>query len=195
MLIGERAHYELAAGHDVKPLIQALEGFSSAGGMLPEQIWDAADLPDKGMFFGRPSGSAMPLVWAHAEYLKLLRSVHDGRVFDRISVVEERYAAATEPRSSEPVEVWSFLRQALTAAAGRRIRLLAEQPFELVWTSDGWATTTHGNSQPVASAGHYADIPTDKQQTGRVEWTFFWPVDHHWEGRNFGVELESSKPM
>ena len=195
LLIGERAHYELAAGHDVKPLIKAMEGFSSSGGMLPEQIWDAVDIPEKGMIFGRPSGSAMPLVWAHAEYLKLLRSVHDKQVFDRIAVVEERYAGATVPRASEPVEVWSFLRQAQTAGAGRRIRLLAEQPFELVWTTDNWATTIHGSSQPAMSAGHYSDIPTEKTQTGRVEWTFFWPGDHRWEGRNFGVELESAKPM
>ena len=33
----------------------------------------------------------MPLVWAHAEYVKLPRSVTDGQVFDRISVVAERY--------------------------------------------------------------------------------------------------------
>ena len=33
----------------------------------------------------------MPLVWAHAEYLKLLRSAVDGKVFDRIDPVYERY--------------------------------------------------------------------------------------------------------
>ena len=58
--------------------------------MIPEQIWDAPTMD--GMEFGRPTGAAMPLVWAHAEYLKLLRSAVDGRVFERISIVEERYA-------------------------------------------------------------------------------------------------------
>ena len=47
-MTGERAHYELAAGHDMKPYIMALEGFSSQGGMLPEQIWDAPDIPSWG---------------------------------------------------------------------------------------------------------------------------------------------------
>ena len=42
--------------------------------MLPEQVWDYADIPSKGMYLGRSAGSAQPLVWAHAEYLKLLRS-------------------------------------------------------------------------------------------------------------------------
>ncbi len=86
LLTGERAHYELAAGHDVMPYIQTLEGFSSQGGMLPEQIWDAPDMPEMGLKLGKPTGAAMPLVWAHAEYVKLLRSVTDGKVFDRISV-------------------------------------------------------------------------------------------------------------
>ncbi|MEO6828727.1 MAG: glycoside hydrolase family 15 protein, partial [Acidobacteriaceae bacterium] len=44
LLTGERAHYELAAGRDVRPLIATMEKFTSAGGMLPEQIWDAPDL-------------------------------------------------------------------------------------------------------------------------------------------------------
>ena len=74
LLTGERAHYELAAGKDIQALVGAIEQFSSEGGMLPEQIWDAPDLPERGMFLGRPSGSAMPLAWAHSEYIKLLRS-------------------------------------------------------------------------------------------------------------------------
>ena len=49
---------------------------------MPEQVWDAADIPERELFCGRPSGSAMPLVWAHAEHIKLLRSLRDGAVFD-----------------------------------------------------------------------------------------------------------------
>ena len=97
IMTGERAHYELSAGQNVTPYITALEHFSSIGGMLPEQVWDYADMPAEGLYFGRSAGSAQPLVWAHAEYVKLLRSVADGRVFDRISVVEERYAVAQRP--------------------------------------------------------------------------------------------------
>ena len=35
----------------------------------------------------------MPLMWAHAEHVKLLRSVRDGRVFDRAEAVAQRYLA------------------------------------------------------------------------------------------------------
>ena len=97
-LAGERGHYELAAGRDAKPFIRAMEGFSSATGLLPEQVWDEPDRPDVYMFLGRPTGSAMPLMWAHAEYIKLLRSVADGRVFDLIPEVAERYLSGRNTR-------------------------------------------------------------------------------------------------
>ena len=84
LLTGERAHYELAAGNrpEAIRLMHSMEAFASASGLISEQIWDAPNIPEKGLFSGRPTGSAMPLVWAHAEYLKLRRSLHDGRVFD-----------------------------------------------------------------------------------------------------------------
>ncbi|HJX83970.1 MAG TPA: glycoside hydrolase family 15 protein, partial [Candidatus Angelobacter sp.] len=91
LLAGERAHYELAAGRDVRPFITAMEKLASNGGLLPEQVWDQPDIPSAFMYFGKPCGSAMPLMWAHAEYIKLLRSVADGQVFDRIAPVADRY--------------------------------------------------------------------------------------------------------
>lgn len=50
--------------------------------MIPEQVWDADDIPEHMLFNGHPAGSGMPLVWAHAEYIKLLRSLHGGAVWD-----------------------------------------------------------------------------------------------------------------
>ena len=68
LLTGERAHYELAAGRtdEARRLMKAMEAFTSDGGMIPEQIWDTADIPERALYFGQPTGSAMPLVWAHA---------------------------------------------------------------------------------------------------------------------------------
>ena len=93
LLTGERAHYELIAGRrgQAKRLMHALEAFANEGGMIPEQIWDADDLPEQGLHFGQPSGSAMPLVWAHAEYVKLRRSLQDDRVFDMPPQTVQRY--------------------------------------------------------------------------------------------------------
>jgi glucoamylase len=93
LLTGERAHFEIAAGRTTEAvrLLAALEASASPGGLLPEQIWDEADIPEKELFLGRPSGSAMPLVWAHAEHIKLLRSIRDGAVFDMPPQPLERY--------------------------------------------------------------------------------------------------------
>src|SRR5690349_1538104 len=43
LLVGERAHYELAAGreHAARQLMRVMETFANEGGMLPEQVWDA----------------------------------------------------------------------------------------------------------------------------------------------------------
>ena len=100
LLTGERAHYELAAGKDIAELIKTYERFATGGQMMPEQVWDEADLPDRSLRLGQPAGSAVPLVWAHAEYLKLLRSAVDGKVFDRIDPVYERYC---EPEGRKTV--------------------------------------------------------------------------------------------
>src|SRR5260370_20113243 len=59
LLTGERAHYELAARRDPMPSILALEKFANEGGMLPEQVWDAEDVPEARMKRGEPTGAAM----------------------------------------------------------------------------------------------------------------------------------------
>jgi glucoamylase len=109
LLTGERAHFELAAGQDIKPFIRAIERFASATGLLPEQVWDEQDIPGKHMFLGRPTGSAMPLMWAHAEYIKLLRSASDGRVFDLIPEVAHRYLG--DRKACQLFEIWKPNRQ------------------------------------------------------------------------------------
>ncbi len=81
LLTGERATYELAAGRDIDAYLVAIENFSTGIGLIPEQIWDRPDIPEKLMYFGQATGAAIPLMWAHAEYVKLLRSMVDKRDF------------------------------------------------------------------------------------------------------------------
>ncbi len=190
ILTGERAHYELAAGHDVDPYITALERFSSIGGMMPEQIWDYADMPNEGLYMGRSAGSAQPLVWAHSEYIKLLRSSADGRVFDRISVVEERYAVSAASRTfSSQIEVFQTGRPVTRVASGLTLRIIDAQAFRVVWTMDNWATSHTSISRAVGYPGSHVDIVTSPHQTGTITFTMHWPGEDRWLGRNYSVAI------
>ncbi len=93
LLAGERAHYEIAKGdfNAAENLLKIVTLQISECGLLPEQIWDAGDIPERGLFNGHPTGSGMPLVWAHAEYIKLLRSLKDRKVWDMPPQPVERY--------------------------------------------------------------------------------------------------------
>ena len=159
LLTGERAHFELAAGNDVSPLINAIERFSSFGGMLPEQVWDYADMPSERLYCGRSAGSAQPLCWAHAEYLKLLRSVTDGHIFDRISVVEERYGVPKDQRTFESrMEIFRTTRPISAMVAGGTLRVIDPDVFQIIWTIDNWATTNKNDAKPVDSFGSFVDL-------------------------------------
>ncbi len=174
----------------MNPYITAMERFSSIGGMMPEQIWDYADLPSEGMYLGRSAGSAQPLVWCHSEYIKLLRSVADGKVFDRISVVEERYAVAADKRTfSSQVEIFQTSRVITRLTAGLTLRILDSKHFRVVWTMDNWATTNNTDSGTVGYPGSFADIPTKQNQAGTIVFTLYWPNEDHWLGRNFSVAI------
>jgi glucoamylase len=158
--------------------------------MLPEQIWDAVDIPDKELFLGRPTGSAMPLMWAHAEYIKLLRSIRDGAVFDLIPIVAGRYLAG---KGRKDLEVWSFKRQARRAAAGATLRIQDARPFRLHWALDEWRTPKDVQSIATTLGIQYVDIIVPKGQRAPIRFSFYWPDSKKWGGQDFQVEIEEVK--
>jgi glucoamylase len=188
LLTGERAHLELAAGRDVKPFIRAIEGFASATGLLPEQVWDEKDKPDAHMFLGRPTGSAMPLMWAHAEYVKLLRSVSDGRVFDLIPEVAERYLG--DRKACQLFEIWKPNRRVRFVKKGYTLRVQAPVSFHLHWTGDDWDTVKDTPSSATTLGIDFVDIPIVAAQHAPIRFTFFWPGNNSWEGRDYMVEIK-----
>jgi glucoamylase len=159
--------------------------------MMPEQVWDQPDMPEKELFRGKPDGSAVPLVWAHAEYLKLLRSAVDGKVFDRIDPVYNRYC---EPEGRgklrRDLEIYSRRRPIQTMAAGCTLRIMDERQFEVTWTTDQWQTTQKTISRSVGYAGYSADI-FPVAGTKVVEWTLHWPEQDAWLGYNVEVKVDA----
>lgn len=186
LLTGERGHYELAAGRPVQPFIHAMERFASNFGLLPEQVWDEPDRPGQRLFLGKPTGAAMPLNWAHAEYVKLLRSAADGQTFDFIPQVAARYARRGERR---PLEIWKPNRQVRSISAGCLLRIQAPNPFQLIWTKNEWQETHNDRSQQTTLGIEFVDISIDCTQQAPVRFTFRWVDRDRWEGRDHSVEV------
>lgn len=187
LLAGERAHYELAAGHEEKAasLLAALEGSAGPGGLLPEQVWDGADLPERELLHGRPSGSAMPLVWAHSEHIKLLRSLRDGAVFDMPPQGVKRYI---EDKTVSPFRTWRFNNKIRTMPEGKTLRVELLDPATVHWSTDNWATAHDSHTVENAFGIHLADLPAASLPEGStLLFTFFWPGTGDWENVDFSV--------
>ena len=189
LLMLERATYELACGRDIDVFLRAAEAFSTGVGLFPEQVWDAPDIPAEHMFFGKATGAAIPLMWAHAEYVKLLRSVVDKKVFDRIDPVAERYCN-DKPRTV--IEVWKMNRQVRKVAPGTLLRIQASSAFILHWSDDEWNVPHDTDSTPTALGLEYVDLQISGEQKAPLKFTFFWPLDAQWQGQDYAVEIEHS---
>ena len=135
LLGGERGHYELAAGNYdfALELLKTMTRQTSECGMIPEQIWESADIPERMLFNGRPAGSAMPLVWAHAEYIKLLRSLHDGKLWDLPTQPVERYQVRKKTAS---FQIWTPKQRRGWLAAGKDLRVDLPGEAILRWSAD-----------------------------------------------------------
>ena len=74
LLTAERGVYTVLAGGDAKSYLDDLRLRAGSAQLLSEQVWEDD---------GQPTGSARPLVWAHAEYIILAKAVTTGTVDDR----------------------------------------------------------------------------------------------------------------
>ena len=190
LLTGERAHYELARGHKdaAEKLLADMERFAGDGGLLPEQVWDNDAIPEHELERGRPTGSAMPLVWAHGEYLKLCRSLRDGRIFDCPPQTVKRYLLDKVTTSVKP---WRFNLKIRTIPSGERLRIETLAPATVHWTKNDWQTARDDTTTDTALGVHFVDLETTGLAAGeRIEFTFYWHHADTWEGRNFGVDCK-----
>ena len=129
----------------------------------------------------------MPLVWAHSEYIKLLRSATDGQVFDLIPEVADRY----RHRGKAPLlEIWKFNRQVRSIPAGGVLRIQANSPFRLRWSCDQWNQTQVADSSSLDTGHEYADLQVSPDQRAPISFTFFWKNAARWEGRDFQVAID-----
>lgn len=192
LLAGERAHYELAAGRRdrAESLLATLEASAGIGGLLPEQVWDGPDMPQRELRRGAPSGSAMPLVWAHAEHIKLLRSLRDGAVFDLPPQGVERYIKA---KTTSPRRIWRFNNKIRSIPTGKMLRVELAARGVVHWSSDKWLTVRDDKTIENAFGVHLVDLSVDRLPPGStIVFTFFWPDTSRWENVDFTVCIEGS---
>lgn len=186
LLVGERGHLALQAGEDPVAYLETMWNCSSLGGLLPEQVWESAPIPARGLAPGRPSGSAMPLLWSHAEFLKLLVAREQRRPIELLRAVELRYPDCRVPRA--PAWRWRDEAPVQNLEPGRGLEIEDREPFTLHFGFDGWqqpiereATARPFGLWAVSLAPHDLESHASLEFTRRRA--------KGWEGRDHRIEL------
>lgn len=123
LLSGERGQYELARGERgaARMRLDHMLGFANDGLMLPEQVWDRRESPRPEFVFGEGTGSATPLAWTMAQFIRLAANLSEGRNLETPDIVAARYASKPVPADAggassgdaeeerEPVETGAIL--------------------------------------------------------------------------------------
>ena len=192
LLSGERAHYALAAGHrdEAEALLTMMEN-STVGHSrsLSEQVWDAADIPSLELFRGKPTGSACPLVWAHSEYIKLRRSIRDGKIFDQPPQTVKRYLVEKNVRQ---IFGWRFNNKTKSVPRNKTLRIVMLSPARVHWTIDDWKTSHDTDTRDTGLGIYTLDLPTASLPVGgQAVFTFFWPNENRWEGTDYRVTVRA----
>ena len=190
LLTGERGHFEVAAGRDPLPYLEAMAAMASAGGMLPEQVWDQAPIPSRRLRPGRPTGSAMPLAWAHAEFVKLLISRQLGYPVDRSEAAWRRY----QGRRRGAQRTFWWLHAAISDfPAGAILTIATARPASVHWGIDGWQQVADCAMEATGLGFFAANLPTQSLRAGqRVDFTIRWQDDNRWIGRDFQVAVSTA---
>jgi hypothetical protein len=76
-----------------------MQAFANSGRMIAEQVWDREYRTDYGWRFAEGTGSATPLAWSMAQYVRLAHGVSAGEPVETPAPVRERFR---EQRLHEP---------------------------------------------------------------------------------------------
>jgi glucoamylase len=187
LLTGERGHYELAAGNDPTPYLKAMAAMTGPGGMMPEQVWDSDPIPQRFLFPGKPTGSAMPLAWTHAEFVKLMVSRRLGHAADRPAALWRRYGGQRPHIRSA---IWGL--QARIGRIRRGLALLITVPraARIHWGTDGWQNVSDNETQAIGLGLHGFKISAGALSQARsIDFSFEWHGDGAWIVQDFNVAI------
>ncbi len=125
VLSAERGEQSLSTGQPTfaGQLLGTMQAMSSGVGLVPEQVWDYPNLPPSpygtdpsvasiGFVNGKPDGSAAPLTWGSASFVRLAADLTAGRVVEKPAVTVDRYVRHTQ--GTTPLTVTSPADQSAT---------------------------------------------------------------------------------
>jgi glucoamylase len=187
LLTGERGHCALLSGEDPLPYLQAMAAMTGPAGMIPEQVWDWEAIPEHHLEPGKPSGSAMPLVWAHGEFIKLCYSRALGYPVDRPVATWNRY------QGKRPVishHIWGPIFRPRHIMAGNKFSIALRAPARVHWGINGWQRVKDIDTRDTGLGVYVVDLPLAGLKVGdTVQFTFCWLENKTWEGRDYEVQL------
>ena len=93
LLTGERGEYDVARGDlaAARKRLDAMTSFANDGMMIPEQVWDRNESPSPELRFGEGTGSATPLAWSMAQFIRLAINIKQGHNVETPTVPAARY--------------------------------------------------------------------------------------------------------
>ena len=172
-LSAERGEQELATGKAAAAasLLQSMSRFASGVGLIPEQDWELPDLAASpygtdptvasiGFVDGGPAGSASPLTWSAASYVRLAADLAAGKNVVLPTSTYARYVARTQ--ATTPLAVTAPTDGA--SVAGSPVTVTGTTaPGNTVYVSatntDQDSATTIAQTTPGSSGSFQVDVP------------------------------------
>jgi Membrane-anchored protein predicted to be involved in regulation of amylopullulanase len=169
VLTDERGEYDVAAGDTATAttLLQTLKNFSSGIGLIPEQDWESSALAASaygtdpttasiGFQDGQPAGSASPLTWSTASYIRLFADLLAGKVLEQPQNTYNRYVAHQQSQTQLTVSA----PQNLSSVNGPSLDVVGTAvPGDAVYVA---ATNTDQQSQTTTTTATVASDGTFK---------------------------------
>jgi glucoamylase len=178
LLDGERAEQDLQSGASAAAsgLAATFQRMTWGLGYVPEQVWEDPNTPASpfgadpttasiGFTNGKAAGSAAPLIWGQAQYLRLLLDLQSGKLSDQPSITGARYLSPAAP-SDVPVTITGPSAGAMTMGATTTV----------TGTTTPGATVVVSAGQPGSPANTTAVVATVADSQGAFSATVPTPA-------------------
>ncbi len=160
---------------------------------LPQLGWNKSDIPERELFHDDSADRTIPLVWAHAEHIKLRRSLPEGRIFNMPPRPVERYQI---DKTESLFRSWRFNEKTRSIPAGKKLRIELLAAARVRWTANEWAMRHDDNTREIGFGIHLVDLPTQNAVRGsHIRFTFYWHDTERWEGMDFAVKIGGTEDI